>query len=142
MADTKKCPHCGQEIKAVAKKCRFCGRWLDEVSISATNTNISTPPPKSKYLLFGIGGIVIIAVLVWVVRLSVSDNHSYDNVPSYNTVPEEVELIEEVEEVPGNPIEEVPEYILTHDAEGNGVWVKNPDYVDGSHLYDGTEGEY
>ena len=28
--DTKICPYCGQEIKAIAKKCRFCGKWLDE----------------------------------------------------------------------------------------------------------------
>lgn len=30
MDDTKICPYCGEEIKAVAKKCRFCGQWLNE----------------------------------------------------------------------------------------------------------------
>lgn len=30
MENTKKCPYCGKEIKAVAKKCRFCGQWLNE----------------------------------------------------------------------------------------------------------------
>ena len=26
---TKKCPYCGEEILAIAKKCKHCGRWLD-----------------------------------------------------------------------------------------------------------------
>lgn len=30
MSDTKRCPYCGGEIKAVAKKCKYCGKWLTE----------------------------------------------------------------------------------------------------------------
>ncbi|MDR1896564.1 MAG: zinc ribbon domain-containing protein [Prevotellaceae bacterium] len=28
--DTKKCPFCGEEILAAAKKCKHCGEWLEE----------------------------------------------------------------------------------------------------------------
>lgn len=37
--DTKKCPYCGSEIKAVAQKCRFCGRWLNETSQQQDKSN-------------------------------------------------------------------------------------------------------
>lgn len=40
-SDTKQCPHCGKEIKAAAKKCRYCGEWLDE--------NISPQPDQSSH---------------------------------------------------------------------------------------------
>ncbi len=29
MAETKRCPYCGEEIMATAKKCKHCGEWLD-----------------------------------------------------------------------------------------------------------------
>ena len=28
--DRKNCPYCGEEIAASAKKCRFCGEWLED----------------------------------------------------------------------------------------------------------------
>lgn len=29
MEETKRCPYCGEEILAIAKKCKHCGEWLD-----------------------------------------------------------------------------------------------------------------
>lgn len=31
--ETMNCPYCGEEILAVAKKCKHCGEWLDEEEI-------------------------------------------------------------------------------------------------------------
>lgn len=34
--EKKNCPYCGEEIAASAKKCRFCGEWLEEAPITST----------------------------------------------------------------------------------------------------------
>jgi hypothetical protein len=39
--DTQPCPYCGEQIKASAVKCRFCGEFLDEEPAAA-------PPPKKR----------------------------------------------------------------------------------------------
>ena len=30
--ETKKCPYCGEDIPALAKKCTHCGMWIEEKS--------------------------------------------------------------------------------------------------------------
>ena len=70
MEDTKRCPHCGQEIKAVAKKCRFCGEWLDVAApqdSNETGAKAETTGKRNilKYALIGVAIIAVIAI-VWV----------------------------------------------------------------------------
>lgn len=41
--ETTRCPYCGEEILAVAKKCKHCGEWLDEENVEEENTEEDSP---------------------------------------------------------------------------------------------------
>lgn len=73
--ETKKCPYCGEEILAVAKKCKHCGTWLDgrdeaKASIPATpkqdnpvNTPVNKPAKKPiDFLNIAIGILAVGAI--------------------------------------------------------------------------------
>ena len=87
--EVTRCPYCGEEILAVAKKCRHCGEWLDTAhirqrgettsgyqsgrfdGIQVTNVagppNVSTPLPsrnKKRWpFLIGLGGGIILIII-------------------------------------------------------------------------------
>lgn len=77
--ETKKCPHCGEEIMAVAKKCRHCGEWLEDTNANkGCNTQSSvhmetpnktngeaskTDGTKGRYLALGITIIGLLGIV-------------------------------------------------------------------------------
>ena len=45
----RSCPHCTEEIRAIAKKCRHCGEWLDKTTESPTKVLICNALRQARF---------------------------------------------------------------------------------------------
>ena len=91
--EMKKCPYCGQEILAVAKKCKHCGNWIDNNKSETSTKNLqetvenrisenkSTKSPKKGGKILWIAAIVIVASIVGIIMLS---NSGFDSMYSFH----------------------------------------------------------
>jgi len=76
MSDTKACPYCGEQVLAVAIKCKHCGSAIGPAAASAPATAKAGAVPERKTPLirpgFAVAGALIIALLVGVLAYNFS----------------------------------------------------------------------
>ena len=84
MEETKKCPYCGKEILAVAKKCKHCGEWLDKSNThspkttpSSTKANHSLTPGNSRSNLYKYSFIAFGVIAAFVLVYFIASNKEH-----------------------------------------------------------------
>jgi hypothetical protein len=69
MEEVIECPYCGEEILAAAKKCKHCGKWLEE--------NADTPVKNKSGMSIIVGAIIVAAAVI--LGSVISGNSGSDN---------------------------------------------------------------
>jgi len=84
MSDTKPCPICGEDIKAIAVKCRFCGEDLaryakqQEIAIERLLYSGGVPLFYSAWQIFALVSLLVLFILPGLIYLltRVYDKHA------------------------------------------------------------------
>jgi len=76
---TKNCPFCGEEILAVAKKCKHCGKWLEE---DTTSKKPIVNKSKGKGILPIVVSLILLLVIIVGYFLFANDDKQKPNTPT------------------------------------------------------------
>ena len=92
--DTKRCPFCGEEIKAKAIKCKHCGEFLEAESSENTKDLGVEQAPKSSDRS-GCLVVFFVLLLIGIIGAIVSPESNTDNTTS-STEEQTKEVVEQI----------------------------------------------
>lgn len=77
--ETKKCSYCGGEIMSAARKCKHCGRWLEDRANQLSPSGSAIPTDKfekaeirqsnSKTILWLVLAALVLAFVIWIISI-------------------------------------------------------------------------
>ena len=65
MSDTKACSYCGEQVLAVAIKCKHCGSAIGTATSAAMGPTVAPAPAKTRWGALSTIGAVVLAGLAW-----------------------------------------------------------------------------
>jgi amino acid transporter len=85
--ETKKCPFCGEEILAVAVKCKHCGSDLSEKPAAAVAPSTADANENIGYILLLLPVIATVLIWLWIGNMNMFQNPgSMLNIVGFGTV--------------------------------------------------------
>lgn len=108
MAETKRCPYCGEEILLTAKKCKHCKEWLEANETPKQFEPKDKVTAKSKnwgwMIIFPLAIIIVVVLVVSSLNSTFSSSNSENEIPSsVDTTSIAMEQQEEYENVIDEP---------------------------------------